>query len=47
MSPLSLAVGKMSPLSLAPLDSSPKGRAKNVAEKPLPPPAGGGGIPKG
>ena len=47
MSPLSLADGKMSPLSLAPLDSSPKGRAKNVEGKPLPPTLGEVATPKG
>ena len=47
MSPLSLADGKMSPLRLAPLDSSPKGRAKNAAEQPLPPTLGEVATPKG
>ena len=37
----------MRPLSLAPLDSSPKGRAKNAAEELLPPTLGEVATPKG
>ena len=46
MSPLRLTDGKTSPLSLAPLDSSPKERAKNAAEEPLPPLLGEVATPK-